>query len=180
MTGIVTAASAGLVAAGPLGAVVGGAVIWLVSRVPRRAAPYPGIRLVLVVLLVEVRSGLSILAALQSASSLLGGHPGLRRAARVATVSGLTSAISVAGPELRPVLAQLARAQVSGASITGALRAMLERDLAAERARRIAAARSLPVRLMIPVTMLMLPGLVLLLYAPTLLRLFEELTGAWT
>lgn len=180
MSGLVAGASAGLVIAGPLGAVVGGAVPWLVSRVPRRAAPPPGTRLVLMVLLVEVRSGLSVLAALQSAASLLAGHPALRRAARVATVSGLTSAISVAGPELRPVLAQLARAQVSGASIAGALRAMLERDLAAERARRIAVARSLPVRLMIPVTMLMLPGLVLLLYGPSLLRLFEELTGAWT
>ena len=177
---LVAAASAGLVLAGPLGALVGFAVPWLLSRVPRRAARPADIRLVLVVLLVEVRSGLSILAALQSASSLLDGHTELRRAARLATVSGLASAISVTGPQLRPVLAQLARAQVSGASIAGTLRAMLERDLAAERARRIALARSLPVRLMIPVTMLMLPGLVLLLYAPALLDLFEELTGTWT
>ena len=55
---------------------------------------------------------------------------------------------------------------------------MLDTELAAEKARRIARARSLPVKLMIPVTLLMLPGLVLLLYGPSLLSMFSELTGA--
>jgi hypothetical protein len=35
----------------------------------------------------------------------------------------------------------------------------------------------LPVKLMLPVTLLMLPGLVLLLYGPSLLGMFSELTG---
>jgi hypothetical protein len=54
---------------------------------------------------------------------------------------------------------------------------MIEADIAAEKARRVARSRSLPVRLMIPLTLLLLPGLVLLLYAPSVLRLFEELSG---
>jgi hypothetical protein len=57
---------------------------------------------------------------------------------------------------------------------------MLEQSLAEERTRRLARARSLPVRLMVPVTLFMLPGLVLMLYAPSLFQLFDELTGAWS
>lgn len=180
MTTVIMSASAGLVVAGPVGALIGAALPWLASRAPGKRARPVDTRLILVILLVEVRSGVSVLAALQAAAALIPDHPGLRRAARVATVSGLTSAISVAGDDLRPLLAQLSRAQMSGASIAGALRGMLEQDLSRERAERIARARSLPVRLMIPVTLLMLPGLVLLLYAPSLLRLFHDLTGAWT
>jgi hypothetical protein len=33
---------------------------------------------------------------------------------------------------------------------------------------------------MLPVTLLMLPGLVLMLYAPSLIGLFDDLTGAWS
>jgi hypothetical protein len=54
---------------------------------------------------------------------------------------------------------------------------MLDNELAADKTRRIARARTLPVRVMVPVTLLMLPGLVLFLYAPTLLGMFEDLTG---
>ncbi|MBW3666065.1 MAG: type II secretion system F family protein [Actinobacteria bacterium] len=178
MTMTVVAASIGLIAAGPSGAAVGALAPWVAVRL-RRSAPPPETRLILLLLLVEVRSGLSILAALQAASAALAHRPDLRRVSRIATVSGLTSAIAVAGPQLRPLVTQLARAQASGASLVGVLRSMLERDLATERAERIARARSLPVRLMIPVTLLMLPGLVLLLYAPSLFGLFSELTGVW-
>jgi hypothetical protein len=38
----------------------------------------------------------------------------------------------------------------------------------------------MPVRLMAPITLLLLPGLVLLFYAPAMLRLFEELSGPLT
>lgn len=176
----VVGASLGLMVAGPLGAVIGALLAGLAVLVPRRRPTVHETRLVLVVLLVEMRSGVSILAALQAAADLLPHHPGLRKAARLATVSGLVSAIPAADGPLRPVLAQLARAQISGSSISGTLRSLLDQDLARERAERIARARSLPVRLMIPVTLLMLPGLVLILYAPSLLRLFEDLTGAWT
>ena len=109
---------------------------------------------------------MSVLASLHGVAGMMKDHPEVERIARVASVSGLSEAISHAGPELRPILAQLARSQRSGASLSDSLRGLLERDLAAERARRLARARSLPVRIMIPVTLLMLPGLVLLLYAP--------------
>jgi pilus assembly protein TadC len=107
-------------------------------------------------------------------------HTELARAVRIATISGLTNSVAVAGGEMRSVLSQLARAQRSGAPLADTVRAMIEADISAEKARRMARARTLPVRLMIPLTLLLLPGLVLLFYAPSMLRLFDELSGPLT
>jgi hypothetical protein len=173
----VIAGSIGLVLAGLQGAIAGAVApqIWRLLR--RRAEPDPPATLILLLLLVQLRSGLSVLAALISVSDAVPQYKSLRTVARVARVSGLMPALPYADDDLRPVLAQLARAQRSGASLSGSVRRMLEERLASDRARRIARARTLPVRLMIPVTLLMLPGLILLLYAPSLLAMFEDLTG---
>jgi hypothetical protein len=179
VTAIVTAA-AGLAVGGPIGAIVGGVAPLIASRLRSREAPTPPVRLVLLLLLVQLRSGLSVLAALIAVSEALPADLSLRRVARVARVSGLIAAIPHGDDRLRPMLSQLARAQRSGASLSGVVRRMLETELATERARRIARARTLPVRLMVPVTLLMLPGLVLLLYAPSLLGMFHDLTGVFS
>jgi hypothetical protein len=143
----------------------------------RRPEPDPPLTLVLLLLLVQLRSGQSVLAALIEVSRTLPGYESLRRVSRAARVAGLSSAIVHADGSLRPVVAHLARAQRTGASLTGAVRRMLETELAEDRARRTSRARALPVRLMIPITLFMLPGLILLLYAPSLLGMFEDLTG---
>ncbi len=78
------------------------------------------------------------------------------------------------------MLVQLARAKRSGASLGSTVSRLIDDELAGERTARLARARSLPVRLMIPVTLLMLPGLILLLYAPALLRLLTDLAGSWS
>jgi hypothetical protein len=179
MTSIVCA-SIGLTLGGPVGAIVGGLVPVLSKLLRRSRVPTPPIRLVLLLLLVQLRSGLSVLAALIAVSDALPADPNLRRVARVARVSGLIAAIPHGDDRLRPVLSQLARAQRTGASLSGSVRRMLEAELASERARRIARARTIPVRLMVPVTLLMLPGLVLLLYAPSLLGMFDDLTGVFS
>lgn len=178
MTAVI-AGSIGLVVAGPLGAVVGVFAPQVLKRVRQRPDPDPPIPLILLLLLVQLRSGLSVLAALVAVSDSVPQYRNLRTLARVARVSGLVTALRYADDALRPVVAQLARAQRSGASLSEAVRRMLEERLASERARRIARARTLPVRLMIPVTLLMLPGLVLLLYAPSLLAMFEDLIGGF-
>jgi hypothetical protein len=131
-------------------------------------------------LLVELRSGRSALGALQTVAAAWPAHTELARAVRIATISGLTNSVAVAGGEMRSVLSQLARAQRSGAPLADTVRAMIEADISAEKARRMARARTLPVRLMIPLTLLLLPGLVLLFYAPSMLRLFDELSGPLT
>jgi hypothetical protein len=176
----IVSASIGLILGGPIGAIVGSLVPVLSRHLRRSRVPTPPIRLVLLLLLVQLRSGLSVLAALIAVSDALPAYPSLRRVARVARVSGLIAAIPHGDDRLRPVLSQLARAQRTGASLSGAVRRMLETELATERARRIARARTIPVRLMVPVTLLMLPGLVLLLYAPSLLGMFDDLTGVFS
>jgi hypothetical protein len=176
MTGVI-GGSIGLVVAGPIGAAVGVVVPFAWRRVKHRPEPDPPVTLILLLLLVQLRSGMSVLAALIAVSEAVPRFRSLRTVARVARVSGLVAALPHAEGDLRPVVAQLARAQRSGASLSGAVRRMLEEKLAADRSRRIARARTLPVRLMIPVTLLMLPGLILLLYAPSLLAMFEDLTG---
>jgi hypothetical protein len=132
------------------------------------------------VLLVELRAGRSTLAALQEAAAVFPDHRELDLAARLATVKGLTGAVAESRGEIRALVAQLARSQKSGSAVADTVRSMIDADIAAERSRRMEKARSLPVRLIIPITLLMLPGLVLLLYAPSLLRLFSELSGPFS
>lgn len=179
MSKIVTGAAIGMIVGGPFLALVGGLLPVVVSRIRPRRDPKPPIRLVMLLLLVEIRSGLSVLAALQAVALALPDYSELRHVSRIATVSGIASSIESADESLRPIVAQLARAQRSGASLSETVRRLLERDLAAERTKRLVKARSLPVKLMVPITLLMLPGLVLLIYAPTLFGLFSDLTGAW-
>lgn len=180
MTRVAFLGSLGLLLGGPAGALIGMAVARIPMRRRTRSAQIASSRLVMMLLLVEMRSGRSVLASLQATSRRLPDDEALRRVARTATVSGLIPALSVCDDRLRPVLAQLARAQKSGASLASAMRRMLEQDLAGYRSERLAAARALPVKLMIPVTLVMLPGLVLLLYAPSLIRIFSQLTGTWS
>jgi len=177
---VVLCASLGVIVAGPIGGLVGGLAPVAWDRLSGRPDPDPPLTLVLLLLVVELKSGRSVLAALLAVSESLPEYQNLRTVTRIALVSGLVASLSHANDELRPVIAQLARAQRSGASLSGSVRRILDAVLAAERSRRVARARTLPVRLMIPVTLLMLPGLVLFLYAPTLLGMFDDLTGVLT
>lgn len=173
----VPAGSVGIALAGLPGALVALSLQGVVAFRHRRRPRARVLRPLLIVLLVELRSGRSVLGALQTAASVFPAHGELIKAARVATISGLAEASMIVTGEMRGVLAQLARAQRSGAALGETVRSMIEADIAAEKTRRVARSRSLPVRLMIPLTLLLLPGLVLLLYAPSMLRLFEELSG---
>ncbi|HEY6628962.1 MAG TPA: hypothetical protein VI193_08260 [Acidimicrobiia bacterium] len=171
--------SAGLVVGGP-GLALALATAAKMHSMRRRRPGSPPIRPVLLVLLVELRAGRSTLAALQQAALVFPTHHQLNLAARVATVKGLTSTVDECRGEVRRLVAQLARAQKSGSAVADAVRAMLDADIAAERSRRLERARSLPIRLIIPITLFVLPGLVLLLYAPSLLRLFSEISGPFS
>lgn len=138
------------------------------------------LRVIVMLMLVEVRSGSSVLAALQSTSERLPDDVNLRKVARFASVSGLVATLPICDDALRRVIAQLARAQGSGAPVAETIRRILDQDLARYRSSRLAKARALPVKLMIPVTLLMLPGLVLVLYAPSLIRTFVQLASSWS
>jgi hypothetical protein len=171
------AGSAGLVIGGVPGALVGLSLVAGIrvrGRIRRQTAP---LRPVLIVLLIDLRSGRSVLGALQTVAAAFPGDEELTRAARLATISGLTRAVLSVRGEMHGVLSQLARAQKSGAALGDTVRSMIEADINAEKAKRVARSRALPVRLMIPITLLLLPGMVLLVYAPSMLRVFDELSG---
>ena len=166
------AASVGLALFGPVG--VGVAVVASIahSLVPRRRDAFP-LRPILIVLLVELRSGASVLSALHSAARAFPQPGDLQSAVRLATVAGLPVAVDETHGSLRTLLAHLVRAQASGSSAADAVRRMLESDIARERATRLNKTRSLPVRLMIPMALLALPGVVLISYGPLILDLLS-------
>ena len=174
---LVLLTSAGLAFGGFPGAGAGVlAHLVLVLRQRRLRSRERSLRPVLIVLLVELRSGSSALGALQAVARVFSDRPELVRAARVATIAGLTAAVDLTDGVTRSMVSQLARAQRSGASLSDTVRSMIDADISAERSRLVARARTLPVRLMIPISLLVLPGLVLLFYAPSLLLLFEQLS----
>jgi len=176
----VVSGSIGLALAGLPGALLGiGVSAGFALRHRLRKGPTL-LRPVLIVLLVELRSGRSVLGALQTVASAFPRQAEMTLAARVATISGLSQAALLMTGEMKGVLSQLARAQKSGAALGDTVRSMIEADIATEKAIRVARSRSLPVRLLLPITLLLLPGLVLLLYGPSMLRLFDDLSGPLT
>jgi hypothetical protein len=54
---------------------------------------------------------------------------------------------------------------------------MLDSDLAREKAERLARTRSLPVQLMVPMSLLLLPGMILVSYGPSLVALVDDLAA---
>lgn len=167
--------AAGLALGGP-GLVFAVCVGLGIARLARRRRPRPALRPVLLVMLVELRSGFSALAALQGAARHFPEDAELTRIARVATIGGIVAAAGSTTGRLAVLLAQLARAQRSGSPVAGTVRALLDADIAAERAQRIERARSLPIRLMIPLTLFVLPGMILMLYAPALIATFDSMS----
>ena len=84
--------------------------------------------------------------------------------------------VEAAPGDVGRLVSQLARCQRSGSPAADTVRSLLESDISAERSRRIERARALPIRLMIPMALLVLPGVILLLYAPALIRLWQDMS----
>jgi pilus assembly protein TadC len=119
-------------------------------------------------MLVAVSSGMPLATALRATSNAMSG-PVARQmdaVARRALLVGTGRALIDAPPELQPLAAMLARAQVSGASVAGALEAFLEARRRAAVFEAVARARRLGIALVIPLTLLLLPGFGLVLFGP--------------
>ncbi len=167
-------------AAGGLGAGFGaGLAIWLWGRL-RRSRPQPArVRPLALATLLSLRSGGSVLSALEgiAASPQLPLAAAVNDLVRRARVDGLAAAATASDASIRTFAMELARAQATGASISETLRRLIDSELEEERSRRLRWARTLPMRLMFPITLLVLPGFVLLVYGPGLLALLGQLTG---
>ena len=174
-----------LVWAPPLGIVVGGSAVFasavrsrvLVRQAERAANAHIG--LLARSLLISVSAGMSLVGALTLASEQV--HPLL--AAEIRTVlgeaqrHGLATALGSAGGRGKRLYLLLARAQITGASTAGTLAAFVEERREAERAGSLDAARKLPVKLTIPLALLILPGFVVLTVGPSVLVAGRQLLG---
>jgi tight adherence protein C len=131
------------------------------------------------VLYIALSAGLPVAAALEFAAGEV--EPSIaaevRAVLREARSRGLAAALSEADGSTRRLLAVLARAQVTGSSAMNAVAAHIEEDRKRRRAAAREAAQRLPVRLTVPLALLILPGFVLLTIGPTVIATVERLLG---
>lgn len=129
--------------------------------------------------LMGLTAGLPLRVALERARGELGPELGgeveglLREAGRV----GLAAALARDGGRARRLYLRLARAHLTGAPLALTVASFVHEERDAERARHLEAARRLPVRLMVPLALLILPGFALLTVGPSLLAALERLAG---
>lgn len=173
-----TAGAVGLVLAAPLVAAVLGLGAGLVfmqrrlrSRREERTALSADVGLLTELVGLGISAGLSLSQSLAAAHPHV--HPGLaaevRRILRTSARGGLAAALFEGDGDGRPLYQVCARAVVTGAPLGPALDALAREQLAEERTARLEAARRLPVRLMVPLALLILPGFVLLTVGPAVL-----------
>jgi tight adherence protein C len=121
-------------------------------------------------------AGLTLSQALRAAGPLV--DPALRREVetvlRQANRGGLGSALAAATGHSRRFFVLVAHAVVTGAPLAAAVDSFVREAAAERRAARLETARRLPVRLMLPLALLILPGFVLLTVGPTVLAALER------
>lgn len=121
-------------------------------------------------------AGLTLSQALRAARRHV--HPQLAREVdgvlRRAAHGGLAQALAGAGGHAGRLYVVAARAVVTGAPLAPAVDSFVREAVAEQRSARLEAARRLPVRLMLPLALLILPGFVLLTVGPTVLAALER------
>jgi hypothetical protein len=130
-------------------------------------------------LVVGAAAGLSLQASLAGARAAVGPRHGseLEVVLRSARHIGLATALARADGTAAPLFGRLARAQVSGAPLAATVAAFATEERDARRAVAIEAARTLPVRLTIPLALLVLPGFLLLTAGPAAVGSIQRLLG---
>ena len=122
-------------------------------------------------------AGMSFVAALEAAAHEVGPplEPEVQAVVRRSRHRGIAAALEESGGAARRVYLLAARATVTGAPVAAAVRAYVAEQRDADRARALAAARRLPVQLLFPLTLLILPGFMVLTIGPALLAALERL-----
>lgn len=180
--------TAGIVAAVGVAPLPGTALLaagWLLGmrnrlrlRRRRRAAADADVPRLAELLSLAMAGGLTVRQALERAVPRL--HPDIaaevRSVLRQAHAVGLAGALSSARGRARALWLRMARALVTGAPLGDSLTSFVAAARHEERMTRAAAFRRLPVKLMVPVALLILPGFVVLTLGPALLGALEELS----
>lgn len=131
------------------------------------------------VLFVALSAGLSVAAALDFAADEVGPAAAgeVRSVLRNARYQGLAVALAGAHGTAGRLFAVLARAQLTGASAVKAMASFVDEERRDRRARAVEAAQRLPIKLTVPLALLILPGFVLLTFGPTVIATVQRLLG---
>ncbi len=126
--------------------------------------------------LLGLTAGLPFPASLSQAASRLGGplRQEVTSLVRRARTSGVGLALAGSDGAASGLYLAVARAMSTGAPVAAAVQAFVSEQDARARHERLLAAQRLPVKLVIPLALLILPGFVLLTVAPALVGAFER------
>jgi Flp pilus assembly protein TadB len=131
-------------------------------------------------MVIGLSASMALPAAFESAARETGGAVAdevadlLRRASH----RGFARALAETEGPLGDLATQLAQAQVTGAPMVGAVTAFLTTRRAATRSKLLERARTLPVRLIVPVALLLLPGFIVLVMGPYVIDQLGDLIGS--
>ncbi len=158
----------------------GAVVVWVSKELrSRRRASAADAGLLGRMLLIGLTAGLPPAGALEVAVSEL--EPALaeqvRAVLRAAGRRGLAAALSETDGPASPLFRSLARAQLSGASSLRVVASFVDEERHARRAAALEAAHKLPVKLAVPLALLILPGFVLLTIGPAVVATVQRLLG---
>ncbi len=128
-------------------------------------------------MLIGVTSGLPLTAAIGIAADELGSAGELRQVIRASSIHGVARALATAAGPSDRLFRRLARAHMTGASAAGTLAAFIADRRTARRAETLERLRRLPVTLTVPLTLLILPGFILLTLGPTVASIARQLLG---
>lgn len=177
-------ASAALIAAVPASVVIlTPGWTWVLLRERRDRLVRPDTRAGLdhlgQVLYVALSAGLPVAAALEFAAGEVGPAEAseVRSVLRAARNQGLAFALAGTDGPAAQLFAALARAQVTGSSAIKTVASFVDEERRDRRARAAEAAQRLPVKLTVPLALLILPGFVLLTIGPTVIGTVQRLLG---
>lgn len=122
-------------------------------------------------------AGLPFLGAASLAGSEMSGEVAdeVRAVMRTSQLTGASVALAAASGHTAPLFRLVARAVATGAPLGAGVAGFVLDARRARQATRIAAAKRLPVKLLVPLTLLILPGFVVLTLGPALLSGVERL-----
>lgn len=131
------------------------------------------------VLFIALSAGLSVASALEFASDEVDVSEAtqVNLVLRSARSQGLTAALGGREGSAGALFGVLARAQLTGSSAIKAVASFVDEERKNRRARAAEAAQRLPVKLTVPLALLILPGFVLLTVGPTVVSMFQRLLG---
>ena len=126
---------------------------------------------------IGLTGGLNTAIALQIAARASGGSVSgeLERVLATARIDGLGEAMAAAGGDGTRLYQTVSRATATGGPMLQSVRALADELWAEQATAAVEKARKLPVAMLLPLTLLILPGYLLLTIAPAVLDAFSRL-----